>query len=79
LLRLDFTDLREPAAGDYIKGIVALVSRVVIQTDLRPLMDIMQPILLSQYPEARISAASAILSLGDPAFRQRMLEHLSAE
>ncbi|HQM51451.1 MAG TPA: hypothetical protein PLJ71_22460 [Candidatus Hydrogenedentes bacterium] len=79
LLRLDFPDLREPAAGDYIKGIVALVSRVVIQTDLRPLMDIMQPILLSQYPEARISAASAILSLGDPAFRQRMLEHLSAE
>lgn len=78
MLRLDFPDLREPAAGNYIKGIVTVVSNVVIETNVRGIMDIMQPILLSQYPEARLSAASAIVALGDPGYRERMLEHLKS-
>jgi len=38
----------------------------------------MQPVLLSSYPEARISAASAIIALGDSALRERMLEHFQS-
>ncbi|MFO7973128.1 MAG: HEAT repeat domain-containing protein [Candidatus Hydrogenedentota bacterium] len=76
LLRLDFPELREPAAGNWIKGIAAIVSKVVIDINVRALMDVMQPVLVSKYPEARLSAASSIVSLGDPAFRKRMLEHL---
>ena len=78
MLRLDFPDLREPAAGNYIKGIATVVSNVVVETNVRGIMDIMQPILLSQYPEARLSAASAIVALGDPGYRERMLEHLKS-
>ena len=79
LLRLDFPDLREPAAGNYVKGIASIVSRVLIDINVRSLMDVMQPVLLSEYPEARLSAASSIVALGDPAFRDRLLEHLRSE
>ncbi len=78
LLRLDFPDLKEPAAGNYVKGIVSIVTEVVVETDVRSLMDIMQPVLLSPYPEARVSAASAIISLGDSALRARMLEQFQS-
>lgn len=78
MLRLDFPDLSEPAAGNWVKGIAAIVSNVVLDTNVRGLMDIMQPALVSRYPEARLSAATAIVGLGDPVFRERMLEHLHA-
>jgi HEAT repeat protein len=78
LLRLDFPDLKEPAAGNFVKGIASIVTEVVVETDVRPLMDIMQPVLLSPYPEARVSAASAIIALGDSALRARMLEQFQS-
>jgi len=78
LLRLDFPDLKEPASGNFVKGIASIVTEVVVETNVRSLMDIMQPVLLSSYPEARISAASAIIALGDSALRERMLEHFQS-
>ncbi|HPX41536.1 MAG TPA: hypothetical protein PLF51_13950, partial [Candidatus Hydrogenedentes bacterium] len=78
LLRLDFPDLKEPASGNFVKGIASIVTEVVVETNVRSLMDIMQPVLLSPYPEARISAASAIIALGDSALRERMLEHFQS-